>query len=88
MEALRPGDRIDNFTIAAELHQGAMARIYRARDHLSGRDYALKIPFDNILETPLIYYHFQNEERLAAELIHPHICLLYTSDAADDASSV
>jgi nucleotide-binding universal stress UspA family protein/tRNA A-37 threonylcarbamoyl transferase component Bud32 len=78
MREFAPGDRIDNFTIVAELHHGAMARIYRANERFSGRDYALKIPFDHILETPLIYYHFQNEERLAADLDHPHIVRFYT----------
>ncbi len=73
MEPLKPGSRIDSFTVEKELYAGAMARIYKCRDLLTDEVVALKVPFGDIINNPILYYHYQNEERIGRLLKHPHI---------------
>ena len=73
MEPLQPGDRLDGFLIENSLYEGAMARIYRARDLLTDEVVALKVPFGDIINTPILFYHYQNEERIGRLLNHPHV---------------
>ena len=73
MEPLKPGSRIDSFRVETELYAGAMARIYKCRDLLSDEVVALKVPFGDIINNPILYYHYQNEERIGRLLNHPHI---------------
>ena len=73
MEPMQAGDRLDGFQIENSLHDGAMARIYRARDLLTDEVVALKVPFGDIINTPILFYHYQNEERIGRLLNHPHV---------------
>lgn len=73
MEPLQPGDRLDGFVIESSLYDGAMARIYRGRDLLTDEVVALKVPFGDIINTPMLFYHYQNEERIGRLLNHPHV---------------
>jgi len=73
MEPLQPGDRLDGFVIESSLYDGAMARIYRSRDLLTDEVVALKVPFGDIINTPILFYHYQNEERIGRLLNHPHV---------------
>ncbi len=73
MKPLKPGDRLDGFQIENSLYDGAMARIYRARDLLTDEVVVLKVPFGDIINTPILYYHYQNEERIGRLLNHPHV---------------
>jgi len=73
MQNLKPGNRIDSFQVEQEVHGGAMARIYRCRDLLTDEIVALKVPLGDIINNPLLYYHYQNEERIGRLLDHPNI---------------
>ncbi len=73
MEPLTAGAELDGFVIKEELYNGAMARIYRARDLLTDEVVALKVPFGDIINNPVLYYHYQNEERIGRLLNHPYI---------------
>lgn len=73
MKSLQAGTELDGFLIEEELYNGAMARIYRARDLLTDEVVALKVPFGDIINNPVLYYHYQNEERIGRLLNHPHI---------------
>jgi len=73
MEPLPAGAELDGFFIEEELYNGAMARIYRARDLLTDEVVALKVPFGDIINNPVLYYHYQNEERIGRLLNHPHV---------------
>lgn len=73
MEELKPGECIDAFKITKVLHVGEMARVYRADDLFHNQDVVLKIPLDDILNRPILYYQHQNEERISRYLDHPRI---------------
>ncbi|MBU0944693.1 MAG: protein kinase [Proteobacteria bacterium] len=67
------GDSIDIFILRSELYQGAMATLFLAQDLLSRQQVVLKIPCGDILNHPIILYHYQNEERVGRLLEHPAV---------------
>ena len=67
------GDCLDTFILRSELHQGAMATLFLAEDQLSCEQVVLKIPCGDILNQPILLYHYQNEERISRLLDHPGI---------------
>jgi len=73
MNPLEPGDYIDNYKISKVLHSGAMGHVYKAADMLSNQTVAVKAPFGDILNHPILYYHFQNEERIGRLMNHPRV---------------
>ncbi len=73
MDYFEPGIALDDFELGPTLREGAMARLYRATDRLTGETVALKVPFKDILNNPLLYYHHQIEDRALRRLAHPHI---------------
>lgn len=79
-QVLQPGDYLDHFQIKKVLHYGAMAQIYRAFDKIAGEDVALKVPFGDILNNRVLYYHFQNETRITRHLDHPNIVRFVDGD--------
>jgi len=62
------------------LYEGAMARIFKCRDLLTDEVVALKVPFGDIINNPILYYHYQNEERIGRLLDHPHIVRFFYRD--------
>src|SRR5678816_2977708 len=90
------------YTIDRELGRGGMATVYLAQDVRHNRLVALKVLHPEIAQS-LGAERFLREIHTVAMLNHPHIlplfdsgaasgflyyCLLYTSDAADERSSV
>lgn len=73
MDFFEPGITLDDFELGPVLRDGAMARIYRATDRLTGETVVIKVPFKDILNNPLLYYHHQTEDRALRRLSHPHI---------------
>ena len=67
------GDCIDIFRLTSGLHQGAMATLFLAEDQLSQQQVVLKIPCGDILNKPILLYHYQNEERISRLLDHPGV---------------
>lgn len=68
------GDIVDGFTITGKLHDGAAACLFKAKDSFdSNRAVVLKIPRDNILNQPDLFYHYQNEEIISRYLHHHNI---------------
>ncbi|MEN8211834.1 MAG: protein kinase, partial [Thermodesulfobacteriota bacterium] len=67
------GDCLDIFILQSELHKGAMATLFLAQDLLSRQQVVLKIPNGDILNQPILLYHYQNEERISRLLDHPGI---------------
>jgi serine/threonine protein kinase len=72
-QTLEIGDSLDIFILCSKLHKSAMATLFLARDLLSGKKVVLKIPHDDILNRPILLYHYQNEERISRLLDHPGI---------------
>lgn len=73
MTAYQAGDRLDQFVIDAVIYEGALTQVYRARDMLADMTVAIKVPFGDILNQPVLYYHLQNEQRIGHSLSHPNI---------------
>ncbi len=77
MATLQVGDTLDTFTIEEILYGGGMAEIYRAIDLLTDQTVALKVPLGDILNHPVRFYHYQNEERIGRFLNHPGVVRFY-----------
>ena len=67
------GDRLDIFILRSELHQGVMAVLFLAEDPFSGKKVVIKIPSGDILNQPIVFYHYQNEDRISRLIDHPAI---------------
>lgn len=67
------GDTLDIFILHSKLHDGALTTLFLAEDQLSREEVVLKIPCGDILNQPIILYHYQNEERISRLLDHPGI---------------
>ncbi len=67
------GDTLDIFILRSMLHDGALTTLFLAEDQLSHEEVVLKIPCGDILNKPIILYHYQNEERISRQLDHPGI---------------
>jgi serine/threonine protein kinase len=71
------GTKIGQYEIVAELGQGGMGHVYRARDEALGRDVALKILPDAFAADPDRLARFEREARTLAALNHPNIAQIY-----------
>lgn len=72
------GDSLDIFILSKKIHDGALATLFLAEDQLSQEEVILKIPCGDILNQPIILYHYQNEERISRLLDHPGIvCFIH-----------
>jgi serine/threonine protein kinase len=73
MDTLKPGERIDTYKITEMLHEGEMSHVYKAFDLFYNETVVLKIPLDDILNRPILYYQYQNEECISRYLNHDRI---------------
>lgn len=73
------GRRLDNdrYELLELLGEGGAARVFRARDHLLGRDVALKILRPEHASEPGAADRFRREATAAAGLSHPNIAQVY-----------
>ena len=91
------------YEILARLARGGMATVYRAWDRRLERIVAVKVMHEGLGDDSDFKARFDREARSAAALTcpnvvsiydqgveqgRPYICLLYTSDAADDCCRV
>ena len=67
------GDTLDIFILRSTLHEGPLATVFLAEDLLSRQQVVLKIPCSDILNQPILLYHYQNEDRISRRLDHPGI---------------
>ena len=72
-KALAVGDTLDGFILEKQLHQGPMATLWRARSIDSKVKFVLKIPQTDILNKPILFYHYQAEALISPLLDHPGI---------------
>jgi serine/threonine protein kinase len=73
---------LDRYQIRAELGQGGMSVVYRARHQTLQRDVALKILAPWLTRTPDFIQRFQQEGRILAQLSHPHIVTVHDAGSA------
>src|SRR5438874_12018944 len=64
---------LPGYTVLGVLRDGAMGRVYRARQVSLGRLVAVKVLHADLAREPEYHRRFRREARLAARLAHPHI---------------
>jgi eukaryotic-like serine/threonine-protein kinase len=74
--SLAPGSRHGIFEITAQIGEGGMGQVYRARDTKLGREVAIKVISDPLV-TPERAARFDREARTLASLNHPNIAAIY-----------
>jgi serine/threonine-protein kinase len=72
---------IPGFEVLGTLSEGAMGRLYRARQSSLGRVVAVKVLDASLARSPEFRIRFRREARLSAELSHPN--LITTIDAGE-----
>jgi serine/threonine-protein kinase len=75
--ALTPGTRLGVYEITAQIGEGGMGQVYRARDTKLNRDVALKILPDALRSDPERLARFTREAQILAALNHAHIAHIY-----------
>lgn len=71
------GKRISHYEVETLLGEGAMGRVFRARDLVLERRVALKLLAANTAADPSFMDRFLREARLAAQLNHPNIATIH-----------
>jgi eukaryotic-like serine/threonine-protein kinase len=75
-----PPKRFGRYEVQAEIGDGAMGRVYRARDPVVGRTVAIKTVKTELLsrkEAPEHLKRFRREAQAAGALSHPHIVSIF-----------
>jgi serine/threonine-protein kinase len=75
--------KIGKYEIVAELGQGGMGVVYKARDPFIGRLVALKTITPELVSDPEILKRFYREAQSAGTLQHPNIVTIYDLGEAD-----
>ena len=85
--ALPLGARIGLYEITAQIGEGGMGEVYRARDTQLGRDVAIKVLPDGIrVPTPERLARFEREAQVLASLNHPNIAQITASKSPTGAA--
>ena len=77
------GQKIGKYEILAELGQGGMGVVYKARDPFIGRLVALKTITPELVSDKEILERFKREAQSAGTLQHPNIVTIYDLGEAD-----
>jgi serine/threonine-protein kinase len=75
--------KIGKYEIVAELGQGGMGVVYKARDPFIGRLVAIKTVSPDLVSDPEILKRFYREAQSAGTLQHPNIVTIYDLGEAD-----
>ena len=82
--ALTPGTRLGSYEVIAQIGEGGMGQVYRARDTKLGRDVAIKILPDAFASDPDRLARFTREAQTLASLNHPNIAAIYGIEESGD----
>ena len=74
---LTPGTRLGPYEIVAQLGQGGMGMVFRARDTKLEREVAVKVLPRNLAEDPDALGRFEREAKAVAALSHPNILAIH-----------
>lgn len=72
------GMRLGDYVIEALLGEGAMGRVYRARQVSLGRAVALKVMAQHLAAQEEMVARFRREARAAGAVSHPHLVQIYS----------
>jgi Protein kinase domain len=75
--ALTPGTRLGVYEVTAQIGEGGMGQVYRARDTKLNRDVALKVLPDSVASDPDRLARFTREAQTLASLNHPNIAHIH-----------
>ena len=78
------GQILKSYELKELIDAGGFGAVYRANQAVVDREVAIKIIWPQFASRPNFIRRFEAEAQLVAGLEHPYICLLYTSDAADE----
>ncbi len=76
---VQAGTKLGPYKVTAQIGQGGMGEVYRARDTKLGRDVALKVLPDLFADDPERLTRFQREAKVLASLNHPNIGRIHGS---------
>ena len=80
----KAGDKVNNkYLIIEKLGNGAMGEVYRAEQMSLHKQVALKLMHVHLTENPESLGRFKREARAAANLEHPHICVVTDFDKTE-----
>lgn len=79
-----PPDLVDGFTLLEEIGQGGQGVVFRAQQHATGREVALKILREGPLADVRSRHRFARETEIVASLEHPGIVTLYGAGRTAD----
>jgi serine/threonine protein kinase len=81
-EELPPGYLLDErFLLRQAIGRSGMATIYKAEDHVGGRDVAVKIPLMRVESDPVSFGRFEREARIGSALNDPFLLRFIPVDA-------
>ena len=80
--SMNPGTRRGVYEITAQIGEGGMGKVYRARDTRLDREVAIKVIADPLV-TPERVARFEREAKALAALNHPNIAALYGVEDTD-----
>jgi Tol biopolymer transport system component len=79
-----PGARVGVYEITAQIGEGGMGEVYRARDTKLDRDVAIKILPEAFANDSDRLARFQREAKTLASLNHPNIAIIHGLEEAGD----
>ena len=82
------GRRLSHYDIVDEISRGGMGVVYRGVDVNLGREVAIKVLPDDLIEDPDRRARLLHEARAASSLEHPHIAVIHEVGEADDVTFV
>ena len=74
-----PGTQLGSYEIVCALGKGGMGEVWKARDKKLGREVAIKILPDDLVDAAA-RRRFQQEAQMASSLNHPHILTVHDAD--------
>jgi serine/threonine protein kinase/tetratricopeptide (TPR) repeat protein len=79
---LLAGTKLGHYEVGALIGAGGMGEVWKARDTKLGREVAIKILPDDLVDASA-RRRFQHEARMASSLNHPHILTVHDADEFD-----
>ena len=74
---LTSGSRLGSYEITAQIGEGGMGLVYKAKDSQLGREVALKVLPEGLTQDAERLARFEREAKLLASLNHPNIAQIY-----------
>ena len=80
---MNAGTRLGPYEVTAQIGQGGMGEVYRARDTRLKRDVALKFLPESVSRDPDRLARFQREAEILASMNHPNIAAIHGFEESD-----